>query len=76
LSIRLAPYILSNPEQQNDVQPKTINVLRVPEYFAEYRETGNGYAAFLGSQVVAKVGCLPLSVIDARLIVYTLGHLQ
>jgi hypothetical protein len=27
----------------------------VPEYFAEYREKGDGLAAFLGTSIVAKV---------------------
>jgi len=27
----------------------------VPEYFAEYRDKGDGLAAFLGSSIVAKV---------------------
>jgi actin-related protein 9 len=55
LKTRLAPFVLGNPEQQNEVQPRTINILKVPEYFAEFRETGDGYAAFLGSSIVAKV---------------------
>jgi len=37
------------------VQPKQIRIVRVPEYFAEYREKGDGLAAFLGSSIVAKV---------------------
>ncbi|KAH7926438.1 actin-like ATPase domain-containing protein [Leucogyrophana mollusca] len=55
LQSRLSPYILSNPEQQNEVQPRSIRVLSVPEYFAEYREKGDGLAAFLGTSIVAKV---------------------
>lgn len=55
LQSRLAPFILGNPDQQNDVQTKAIRVLKVPEYFGEYRETGDGYAAFLGASIVAKV---------------------
>lgn len=57
LQSRLAPYILSNPDQQNDVQTRYIRVLTVPEYFAEYREKGENLAAFLGSSIVAKVSC-------------------
>lgn len=56
---RLAPYILSNPDQHNEVQTRSIRVLTVPEYFAEYREKGENLAAFLGSSIVAKV-CLEL----------------
>ncbi|KDR67987.1 hypothetical protein GALMADRAFT_257536 [Galerina marginata CBS 339.88] len=54
LQSRLAPFIV-NPELQSDVQPRSIRVLSVPEYYAEYRETGNGYAAFLGSSITAKI---------------------
>ena len=56
LQARLAPFILSSPDpQQNEVQPRSIKTLKVPEYFAEYREKGDGYASFLGSSIVAKV---------------------
>jgi len=54
LQSRLAPFILSNPDQQNDVQARYIRVLTVPEYFAEYRDKGENLAAFLGSSIVAK----------------------
>ncbi|KAF8629082.1 hypothetical protein AX15_003576 [Amanita polypyramis BW_CC] len=54
LQSRLAPF-LSQPDLQTDVQPRSIRVLTVPEYYAEYRETGNGYAAFLGSSIAAKI---------------------
>jgi hypothetical protein len=37
------------------VQTKQIKTLKVPEYFAEYRESGEGYASFLGASIVAKV---------------------
>jgi len=52
---RLSHYILGNPDYQNDAQPKQVRVLHVPEYFAEYRERGDGYAAFLGASIVAKL---------------------
>ncbi len=55
IQARLTPYLLGNPDLQNDVQPKAVRVLHVPEYFAEYREKGDGLAAFLGATVVAKV---------------------
>lgn len=55
LQTRLAPFILSNADQLNEVQPKGIKVLKIPEYFAEYREKGDGLASFLGSSIVAKV---------------------
>jgi len=56
-TVLLSRYIISNPEQQvlNEVQPKSIRVLKIPEYFSEYREKGDGYAAFLGGSIVAKV---------------------
>ncbi|KAG2053699.1 actin-related protein [Suillus hirtellus] len=55
LQSRLAPFILSTPDQATDVQPRSIRVLTVPEYFAEYREKGDGFAAFLGTSIVAKI---------------------
>jgi actin-related protein 9 len=54
LQSRLAPFI-SSADLQSDVQSRFVRVLSVPEYYAEYRETGNGYAAFLGSSIAAKV---------------------
>ncbi|KAM6496851.1 actin-related protein [Amanita muscaria] len=54
LQSRLAPY-LSQPDLITDVQPRVIRVLSVPEYYAEYRETGNGCAGFLGSSITAKI---------------------
>ncbi|KAF8634661.1 hypothetical protein AX17_004130 [Amanita inopinata Kibby_2008] len=54
LQSRLAPF-LSQPDLQTDVQPRSIRVLNVPEYYSEYRDTGNGYAAFLGSSITAKI---------------------
>ena len=56
LSGRLAPYILSAPDvQSNEVQPRAIKTLRVPDYFAEYRDKGDGLAGFLGTSIIAKV---------------------
>ncbi|KAH9993724.1 actin-like ATPase domain-containing protein [Russula compacta] len=55
LQTHLASFILSNADQHNEVQPKQIRTAKVPEYFAEYREKGDGLAAFLGSSIVAKV---------------------
>ncbi|KAF8899616.1 actin-related protein [Gymnopilus junonius] len=54
LQSRVAPFI-ANPELQSDIQPRYAHVLSVPEYYAEYRETGNSYAAFLGSSIAAKI---------------------
>jgi actin-related protein 9 len=57
LQTRLSPF-LANGDEQNEIQPRSIDVLKVPDYFAEYREVGDGYAAFLGSCIVAKVSKL------------------
>jgi actin-related protein 9 len=54
LQSRLAPFI-ANPDLQSDVQPRSIRVLSVPEYYAEYRDTSNSYATFLGSSITAKI---------------------
>jgi actin-related protein 9 len=55
LQTYLASFILSSADQYNEVQPRLIRTIGVPEYFAEYREKGDGLAAFLGSSIVAKV---------------------
>ncbi|KAJ6624957.1 actin family [Mycena sp. CBHHK59/15] len=54
LQSRLAPFVV-NPELQTDVQSRSIRVLNLPEYFPEYRDTGNGFAAFLGASITAKI---------------------
>ncbi|KAH9479644.1 SWI/SNF and RSC complexes subunit arp9 [Psilocybe cubensis] len=54
LQSRLASFI-NNPDLLTDIQPRSIRVLSVPEYYAEYQQTGNGYAAFLGSSITAKI---------------------
>ncbi|EMD38882.1 hypothetical protein CERSUDRAFT_151620 [Gelatoporia subvermispora B] len=56
LQARLAPYILTSPDpQNNDVQTRNIRTLKIPDYFAEYREKGDGMASFLGTSIVAKI---------------------
>lgn len=57
-SVLLGRYIVQNPEQHlmNEVQPKYIRALKIPDFYSEYREKGEGYAAFLGGSIVAKVG--------------------
>ena len=58
LSDRLSPYILSAADVlNNEVQPRTIKTLKVPDYFAEYRDKGDGLAGFLGTSIIAKVRC-------------------
>ncbi|KAI0766576.1 actin-like ATPase domain-containing protein [Trametes elegans] len=56
LSDRVSPYILSAPDVlNNEVQPRAVKTLRVPDYFAEYRDKGDGLAGFLGTSIVAKL---------------------
>ncbi|KAJ3771452.1 actin-related protein [Lentinula raphanica] len=54
LQSRLSPYV-AQPDLQTDVQPKSIKILYLPEYYPEYRDTGEGFAAFLGCSIVAKL---------------------
>ncbi|KAG6865714.1 hypothetical protein C0991_012530 [Blastosporella zonata] len=54
LQSRVAPYVVT-PDLQTDVQPRYARVLNVPEYYFEYRDTGNGLACFLGSSIAAKI---------------------
>lgn len=37
------------------MQPRAIKTLKIPDYFAEYRDKGDGLASFLGTSIVAKV---------------------
>jgi len=57
LQTRLQPY-LTQPWEGN-TQPHQSRVLKVPEYFAEYREKGDRLAAFLGASMAIKVCSLP-----------------
>ncbi|TFL05408.1 actin-like ATPase domain-containing protein [Pterulicium gracile] len=57
LQNRLGHYILSNSDIQSDVQTRSIRILNLPEYFPEYRDTGEQYAAFLGASITSKVSC-------------------
>ncbi|QRV74185.1 actin [Ceratobasidium sp. AG-Ba] len=52
---RLLSYVLKAEEPANDAQPKAVRTVRVPDYFAEYREKGDGLAGFLGGSIVAKL---------------------
>lgn len=54
LQSRLAPFVAS-PDLQTDIQARYVRTLSVPEYYPEYRDTGNGIAGFLGASIVAKV---------------------
>lgn len=64
LQARLSPFILSAADQANEVQPRSIRVIKVPDYFAEYRDKGDGLASFLGTSIVAKVR--PVGKIHSR----------
>ncbi|KAG5647894.1 hypothetical protein DXG03_007818 [Asterophora parasitica] len=54
LQSRAAPFVV-NAELLTEVQPRYVRVLNMPEYYAEYRDTGNGLACFLGSSITAKI---------------------
>ncbi|KAJ3801235.1 actin-related protein [Lentinula aff. detonsa] len=54
LQSRLSPFI-AQPELQTDVQARFIRILYLPDYYPEYRDTGEGFAAFLGCSIVAKL---------------------
>ncbi|KAI0319639.1 actin-like ATPase domain-containing protein [Amylostereum chailletii] len=57
LQQRLGPFVVTHEphHQNNDVQPRHVRLVKVPEYFAEFRDRGDGLAAFLGSSIVAKI---------------------
>ncbi|KAJ8094626.1 hypothetical protein PM082_010632 [Marasmius tenuissimus] len=54
LQSRLALF-MHNSDLQTDIQPRIVRLLNLPEYYPEYRDTGEGYAAFLGSSIIAKL---------------------
>jgi len=54
LQSRVASFMV-NPELQSELQPRYARILSVPEYYHEYRDTGNGFACFLGSSIAAKL---------------------
>ncbi|KAG7093759.1 hypothetical protein E1B28_007408 [Marasmius oreades] len=54
LQSRLGVYT-HNSDLQTDTQPRMVRLLTLPEYYPEYRDTGEGYAAFLGSSIAAKL---------------------
>ncbi|EIW79189.1 actin-related protein [Coniophora puteana RWD-64-598 SS2] len=57
LQSRISSYLIASTSSEvpNEIQPRSTKVLSVPEYFAEYREKGDGLAAFLGTSIVAKI---------------------
>jgi actin-related protein 9 len=55
IQARLSTAIATDRESEYQVQPKHIRILKVPDYFANHREKGEGTAAFLGACIVAKV---------------------
>ncbi|KDQ61600.1 hypothetical protein JAAARDRAFT_31063 [Jaapia argillacea MUCL 33604] len=64
LSARLTPFILSptsaaTQPEYNEVQPRAIRTLEIPQYFAEWRDKGDGGASFLGGCIIAKVRIRP-----------------
>ncbi|KAF9258915.1 actin-related protein [Marasmius fiardii PR-910] len=54
LQSRLGVYMHS-ADLQTDIQSRYVRLLTLPEYYPEYRDTGEGYAAFLGSSIIAKL---------------------
>lgn len=54
LRSRLAPLIV-NLDVVTELQPCSIRVVSVLEFYTECRETGSGYAAFPGSSIAAKI---------------------
>ncbi|KAJ8094637.1 hypothetical protein PM082_010643 [Marasmius tenuissimus] len=54
LQSRLVLFV-HNSDLQTDIQPRIVRLLNLPEYYPEYRDTGEGYAAFLGSSIIAKL---------------------
>ncbi|KZV96384.1 actin-related protein [Exidia glandulosa HHB12029] len=53
LQSRLAYHLTQRTD--GEVQPSASRLLRVPEYFGEYREKGDRLSSFLGASIVAKL---------------------
>ncbi len=49
-------------------QPKFSNIVKVPDYFANYCDIGDELAAFLGGSIVAKVSWLWTTLLFSVLI--------
>ncbi|KAG8895808.1 hypothetical protein FRB99_000346 [Tulasnella sp. 403] len=60
LTSHLRAYVARDPAEFGmgitTDQPKSFRVVKVPEYFAHYREIGDELAGFLGASIVAKTG--------------------
>jgi len=55
LHSRLMPYLIRDPENQLQAQPIALRMLKVPDYFAEYRDKGSLIASYLGACITGKV---------------------
>ena len=55
LHSRLTPYLVRDPENQLQAQPVALRMLKVPDYFAEYRDIGSPIASYLGACITGKV---------------------
>jgi len=49
------PYLIKDPETQLQAQPIALRMLKVPDYFAEYRDKGSLIASYLGACITGKV---------------------
>ncbi|KAL1747892.1 actin family [Schizophyllum fasciatum] len=54
LRSRCQPFIVRE-DLSTDVQPRSIHTIHIPEYYPEYRDSGDCYAAYLGSSITAKI---------------------
>jgi len=57
-------------------QAKVHRVLRVPEYFANYRERGDELSSFLGASIVAKVRILSRSMLILPYLYFASAYIQ
>ena len=54
-SSSLTPHHSQNTHSSHGQTPTSIKIVKIPEYFPEWKDFGYEEAAFLGAQVAAKV---------------------
>ncbi|KAJ9115257.1 hypothetical protein QFC20_001124 [Naganishia adeliensis] len=47
-------FLLSNPDRETDEQPNHYRILRMPEYYPEFKNASTNVAPFLGASIAAK----------------------
>ncbi|KAJ9115014.1 hypothetical protein QFC22_005342 [Naganishia vaughanmartiniae] len=54
ITSHLNMFLLSNPDRETDEQPNHYRILKMPEYYPEFKNTSTNVAPFLGASIAAK----------------------